>query len=155
MTKKEKNKKKEELIEENKKYLEGWKRAKADLINFKAGEETRFRESVKRNKKEFIMGLLPVIDNFDLAESMISEDEKKNESIKGLLKIKDQLNKFLFDQGVEVISSKGEEFNPNIHEAMEMVENEDFKSGIVVEVVQKGYLMDGEILRPARVKVVK
>ncbi len=149
----EKKKNKKEIEKERDHYLEGWKRAKADLINFRAQEESRFRESLKRQKKDFVEEMLPVLDNFDLAQEMISKEDRENQSIKGLLKIKSQLDKFLKDQGIEKIKTQGEYFDPNIHEALEMVEGKE--SGKIAQEIQKGYLIDGEVLRPARVKVIK
>ena len=70
-------------------------------------------------------------------------------------KLEKQLKKLLKSYGVEEISAIGEEFDPNLHEAVAMVDVEDANQEEIIEVVRRGYFMDGELLRPAQVKVAK
>lgn len=151
-------KKEENKLEETKKrrdeYLEGWKKARADFINYKRNETARLSKVKKNEKKKIILDLLKIIDNFYLAEKNIPE-EKKNDYLIGLLNIRKQMEKFLIDCGVEEIETIGKEFDPNLHEAIAMVDSNDHDNNIIVEEVNKGYLLDGELLRPAKVKVAK
>jgi molecular chaperone GrpE len=136
-------------------YLAGWQRARADFLNYKKEEVERMEVFLKYAVEEFILKILPVLDNFDLAEKKLPEDSKNSEDVKGLLQIKTQLSDFLKNEGVEEIKTIGEKFDPNLHEAVEEVESKDKDSGIIVEEVQKGYKINGRLLRPAKVKVVK
>ncbi|MDP2967008.1 MAG: nucleotide exchange factor GrpE [bacterium] len=148
-------KKLEECQKLKEEYLAGWQRARADFLNYKKEEIERIEEILKYGGEEFILKILPILDNFDLAEKKLPEDLKNNDSIKGLLQIKTQILDFLRIQGVEEIKTIGEKFDPNFHEAVEQVELKDKDSGIIVEEVQKGYKINGRLLRPAKVKVVK
>ncbi len=136
---------------EHEEYLDGWKRAKADLINYKKDEGKRLEAIIKFSQESLLRELVDVLDSFALAlHSLESEAQHQ----KGLLLIKAQLEDTLKKyglKGVEVV--KGERFDPNIHEAIASVE--EGESGAVAEVIEKGYALHGKIIRPARVKVVK
>jgi molecular chaperone GrpE len=140
-------------------YLAGWQRARADFLNYKKEEMERIGELIKWASEEFILKILPILDNFELAtkevRSMKSEDTKIEEMIKGFLQIKNQIQDFLKTQGVEEIDCLGQKFDPNFHEVMEEKEAEGKDSGIVIEEVQKGYMIQDRLLRPARVKISK
>jgi len=151
---KELKKKLEECQKLKEEYLAGWQRTRADLLNYKKEEIERIEEILKYGGEEFILKILPILDNFDLAEKKLPEDLKNNDSIKGLLQIKTQILDFLRIQGVEEIKTIGEKFDPNFHEAAEQVELKDKDSGIIVEEIQKGYKINGRLLKPAKVKVV-
>jgi len=133
-------------------YLAGWQRAKADFINHKKEEMERMKSFFKYAAEEFIFKILPVIDNFNLAEKRLLEKGKNPEVF---LRIKKQLEDFLKNEGVEEIKAAGQRFNPDLHEAVEQVEMKDKESGSIIEEVQKGYKINGRLLRPAKVKVVK
>jgi len=145
----------EECQKQAEEYLNGWKRAKADLINYKKEEGQRMEEFSKYNRQSFIFSVLPMLDNLDLAQKNLPDDLQNNEHIKGLLMIKKQLEDFLKTNGVEVIESMGQNFNPAFHEVIQAVECEGQESGTIIEETQKGYIIDGCLLRPSKVKVVK
>ncbi len=136
-------------------YLEGWKRAKADLDNYKRKEKERLERFSLQDKKEFLRKFLPVLDNFKRAEEEASKAEEKGEVVEGLLKIKEQLEDILHREGLREIEALGREFNPEYHDAIEMVEYEGKESGIIVEEIGKGYLLGEEVVRPSKVKVNK
>ena len=158
--------KKEENLEELKKqllecqkqkeeYLAGWQRARADFLNHKKEEMERVSGLLVYAQEELILKLLPVLDNFDVAEKKLPEDLKKEENVKGLFLIKNQLLDFLKSLGVEEIKSIGEKFDANFHEAVGETETEEKDSGVILEEIQKGYTIQGRVLRPARVKISK
>jgi molecular chaperone GrpE len=173
MNKEEKEKKAEE-------YLAGWQRARADLLNYKKEEMERFEQVLKFAGEEFILKILPILDNFNLTarQNFLPENlngqekERIDKIIQGFLQIKVQLEDFLKSQGVEEIKC-GEKFDPNFQEAVEEVEpafaeaassaevasatkaESAGKSGTILEEIQKGYLINGRVLRPAKVKVSK
>ena len=149
----EDNKKEKELnIEEFKKlleecqkqkdeYLAGWQRQRADFLNYKKEEMERIGELLKYAGEEMVLKLLPILDNFDIADKTLPEDLKKNDNIKGLLQIKNQILDFLKNHGVEEIKTAGEKFDANFMEAVEKEEEE-----------RKGYKINGRLLRPAKIK---
>ncbi|MDI6591728.1 MAG: nucleotide exchange factor GrpE [Patescibacteria group bacterium] len=148
-------KKLEECQKKKDEYLAGWQRARADFLNYKKDEMERIGELIEYANTELILKILPILDNFDLVEKKLPENLKKDENIKGILQIKNQILDFLKNQGVEEIKSIGEKFDPNFQEVAEEIEAKDKESGIIVEEIQKGYKINGRLLRPAKVKVAK
>ncbi len=136
-------------------YLAGWQRARADFLNYKKEEMERVSGILEYALQEFILKTLPILDNFEIAEKKLPENLKNDQQIKGLLQIKTQLQDFLKNQGIEEIKSVGEKFDPDFQEAVETIEKEGVESGTVLEEVQKGYTIQGRVLRPTKVKVVK
>lgn len=140
-------------------YLDGWKRAKADLINYKKDEEKRFETIIKFANESLIRELINVLDSFNLAlisiESQEQEEQDDKKTQKGLYLIRQQLEDVLKHQGLErIIVSVGQQFNPNFQEAIVEVESSKL-SGTIIEEIEKGYLLNGKLIRPARVKVAK
>ncbi len=140
---------------EREEYLEGWKRARAEFENQKKKEGQRMKDFLEIEKQNFFLKLLPVLDNFKRAEKEAKKSGEKDNVIEGFLKIKEQLEEFLKKEGLEEISSVGEEFDPNFHEAIEMVETEKGESGQIIEEIERGYKINNIIIRPAKVKVIK
>ncbi len=148
-------KKLEECEKKATEYLVGWQRARADLLNYKKEEMERIGELVNYTTEELILKILPILDNFEIAEKNLAGDLKNDETVKGILQIKNQILDFLKSQGVEEIKSAGERFDPNFHEVVEEAEPFDAaqskekgngstgspqeKSGIIIEEIQKGY----------------
>ncbi len=147
----------EELKAKCEEYLNGWKRERADFLNYKKEEMEKIGQMVKYANEELILKILPILDNFDLAEKHIADE--------GISQIKKQFCDLLAKEGIEQMKTLYEKFDPNYMEVVEEVsardasgEGEDWQaeeSGIVVEVVQTGYTMHGKLLRPAKVKISK
>jgi len=133
-------------LEKCEEYLSGWKRERADFLNYKKDEMERINQLMKYSNEELILKLLPVLDNFCLAEKHLPENK---EFADGFLQIKNQLSDFLAKEGIEPIKTIGEPFDPNF---MEAVEGDGEK---VSEEVQRGYTLHGKLIRPARVKISK
>lgn len=144
-------------VEEYKKkcdeYLNNWKRAAADLINYKKDEMERMAMLMQYGKESMIEKTLPIFDNIYLSEKEIPEALKTSEWTKGFSQIKNQINEFLKKEGIEEIEAVGKKFDPNTMEIVEEVEGGE--SGTVVEEIQKGYIMNEKVIRPAKVKVAK
>ena len=154
-------------------YLAGWQRARADFLNYKKEEIERIEEILKYADVGLILKILPILDNFEIAEKKLPENLKTDVNVKGILQIKNQILEFLKNQGVEEIKAVGEAFDPNLHEVMEEIEpafapasaeatagkkateGKEIKSGVIIEEIQKGYKINGRLLRPAKVKVTK
>lgn len=146
-------------LEEAKKQAEinlnGWKRAAADLINYKKDEFERAQELMRYTKESFLESLLPMLDNLDLTEKNMPAELKEDANVKGLLMVKTQLRDFLKGNGVEAIESLDKDFDPALHEVIQAVEAEGKEPGTIIEEIVKGYMVNGRLLRPAKVKVVK
>ncbi len=140
---------------EKEEYLEGWKRAKADLENYKKKERERMESFAFQEKKDMLLKILPVLDNFKRAKEEYEKEEGENEVVEGFLRIKKQLEDVLFGEGLREIRALGEEFDPEYHEAIEMVEDKEKESGEVVEELETGYLLGEKVIRPTKVKVNK
>ncbi len=153
---KEKLKKQIEFCEKQKnEYLDGWKRARADFINYKKEEFQRIERCVEEEKMGMLKKVLLIFDNFERATKEAEKQKRSDDLIEGFLKIKELVECFLKEEGVEEMRTEGEEFNPLYHEAIETVESDSLESGVVSEEVQKGYLYRGKVLRPSTVKVVR
>ncbi len=145
----------EKLEEDNRKIFVGWQRTEADYINYKSKEFERLEELSVHIKEDLLDGLLPIMDNFELAERMIPEEKKNDNNIKGLLMIKKQFSMFLESLNIKEIEVMGKLFDPHYHEVVEEIEVEEKQSGEIVEEVQKGYVINNKVARPAKVKIVK
>lgn len=133
---------------ERKEYLNGWQRAKADFINYRKDEGARFEDMARFVTAGLIQDILPVLDSFDLALSHgIPKDVEK-----GILLIRSQFMDVMQKRGLEEIHSLGKKFDPEYHESVGEVVSEK-EECVVAEEIQKGYMLKGKILRPARVKI--
>lgn len=137
-------KKLEELEKQKAEYLAGWQRERADFLNYKKEEMERIAELLKYASAEYVLKILPILDNLEMAERKIPEDLKKDENVKGLLLVKKQIQDLLKSQGVEEIETAGKDFDPNFMEAVEKEEEQ-----------RKGYQINGHLLRPAKIKINK
>lgn len=100
--------------------------------------------------KKIVNDLLPVLDNFERALDSI---EEKDSTYDGILMIKNQLTDALKKEGIVEMKALGEEFDPTYHHAVLTEDSDEYDSGYVIEVLQKGYLINDKTLRPAMVKV--
>lgn len=146
---------KKETLLEAKKYLEmnqaldGWKRALADLDNYRKRMQKSNEEFRKYCTEDFIMELLPVIDNFDMATEHIPAEMAKDNWVTGLMHIKNQLESVLRGRGVEPIAAKpGDPIDVNIHEVLQGGEGKEQ----VKKVIKKGYRMGDRVIRAVMVE---
>ncbi|MEK7624282.1 MAG: nucleotide exchange factor GrpE [Patescibacteria group bacterium] len=143
-------------------YLDGWRRAKAELLNYKKEEIKRFEVFAKLANEGLIRELLMVLNSFDLGLASLSPHgrspegrEKDDLAQKGMYLIRSQLRDILKSHGLEEITiSAGENFNSATQEAVAEIES-DQPTGTIIEEVEKGYLLNGRVIKPARVKVSK
>ena len=140
---------------ERQEYLTGWQRAKADFINARKRDEADRQDFIKFANERLVDGLIPVLDSFELAmnNKEVWEKADKNWRI-GVESIASQLKKALSDAGLEEVNPIGQKFDPMRDEAAEYapVDSED-KNHIIINVVQKGYNLNGRPMRPAKVRV--
>ena len=138
-------------------YLNGWQRAKADFVNYKNDEARRLEDTARFMTRSMMQDLFPLLDSFELALKHFGAEKTTGESEqeKGMLLIRSQMMDILKKRGLEMIAvTMGEPFNPEKHEALGEVEA-DLPSGSIAEEIQKGYTLQGRVLRPARVRVAK
>ena len=141
------------IKQERDEYLAGWQRAKADLLNYKKETEERMKFLEEGARIEQILECLPILDNLELAASELTDKQKKDQVVGGFLQIIERFKKILRSQKIEEIKAVGKKFDPALHEAI--AETKGGKSGFVVEEVEKGYMRNGVLLRPSKVKVAK
>lgn len=133
-------------------YLTGWQRTKADLINYRKEQEQKISDYYKFANEGLILEILLVLDNFNIALNHLPKESKKDKWLEGILQIKKQLEDSLTKQGVEEIKTLGEKFNPEFHESIGAVKSNK-KGGTIIEEVQRGYKLNGKVIRPSRVKI--
>ena len=143
----------EKIKKERDEYLDGWKRAKADFLNYKKEEESRVRMFAFHVREEMLKSLLPTIESMERARAEIGEEYDKPVYI-GFLQTYAQLEKFLKEQGFKEIKASGK-FNPAMHEAVGEEEREGVEAGEIIELLEKGYMLNGKVIRAAKVKISK
>lgn len=125
-------------------------RITAEYANFRKRSEKEKQDAYVFAKSETIKELLPVIDNLERA--LASESEDYDSLKKGVEITFNSLVDTLGKLGVEIFGTPGEEFDPNLHNAVMHIEDENYKNGEIVDVFQKGYKINDKIIRPAMVK---
>jgi|SRR5579859_240980 len=124
----------------------------AEMDNFRKRQERLREDRVKHYKKDLLEKVVAVMDNLERAINY--QDSMNREGLQqGLRMVQWQLNEILRTEGLTPVPTVGQPFDPHIHEAVETVEASDQPEGMVVEEIQKGYMMGDDMLRPARVKV--
>ncbi|WP_274651946.1 nucleotide exchange factor GrpE [Paenibacillus humicola] len=138
------------LAEDNhQRYL----RAQADFDNFRRRTMKEKEELASYASMKLLGQLLPVVDNFGRALEAGRSGGDFDAFAKGVDMIFRQLEQVLEQEGLKPMDTVGQPFNPEFHQAIMQVESEEHEEGIVVEEVQKGYMLKDKVLRPAMVKV--
>ena len=126
----------------------------AEFDNYRRRTRQEQTAAEQKGKREILLTLLEVMDDFDRA--LLQIDSQSDSVGKGLRLIRDRFNEVLRSNGVTAFESQGQPFDPMVHEAMSVIETDDEQaSDVVYAEEQRGYLMNGELLRPARVSVLK
>lgn len=136
--------------------LAGWQRAQADFINYRRRQEEQMSEWSKMFGEGLLRDILPVLDTLDASEKETTSSQpspSKEGGESGLKLVREQLMKILSKHGLMEMKAVGEKFDPTLHEAVEQVTGE--KEDLVAEEIQKGYLLNGKVIRVAKVKVTK
>src|SRR5262245_21674722 len=152
-----------ETKRERDEYLELARRTKADFENYRKRVSKETSEALGRGKAELARQLLPALDNLERALAAGVGDARARDSatrlrehealVKGVAMVRDELHGRLEAAGVEAFDPTGEKFDPQLHEALSTTPAEDIESGVVVETVEKGYRLNGQVLRAAKVVV--
>jgi molecular chaperone GrpE len=128
-------------------------RLQADYDNFRRRTREEQAASLKYKSQSLLEQLLPALDNFERALKTEATNEQAKTLIQGMEMVYRQLSDALKQEGLTEILSVGEIFDPNLHQAVMQVEDAEFESNMVVEELQKGYMLKDRVLRPAMVKV--
>lgn len=137
-------------------YLDGWKRAKADYINFKNEQEKRSKEFAQFASMATLMQCLPIAENFRKAFGHLPDSLKESEWVRGIEQIYRQLKEMLRVMGVEEYTNLvGISFDPERHQAVGQEQRDDFGDDIVSQEVEAGYTLHGKVLQAAKVIVNK
>ncbi|MBL7573322.1 nucleotide exchange factor GrpE [Staphylococcus saccharolyticus] len=140
----------EKLANDNEeKYL----RLYAEFENYKRRIQNENQINKTYKAQNVLTDILPSIDNIERALQIEGDDDSFKSLQKGVQMVHESLLKALKDNGLEEIVAEGEEFDPNLHQAVVQDDNPDFKSGEVTQELQKGYKLKDRVLRPSMVKV--
>ena len=147
---KNKKDKKDEKIEE---LTDRLTRQMAEFDNFRKRTEKEKSQMYEIGAKDIIEKILPVVDNFERGIAAVPEEEKSNPFAEGMEKSYKQLMTTLEEIGVKPIEAVGQEFDPDFHNAVMHVEDEEVGENIITEEFQKGYLYRDSVVRHSMVKV--
>ena len=148
--KKNKKDKKDEKIEE---LTDRLTRQMAEFDNFRKRTEKEKSQMYEIGAKDIIEKMLPVVDNFERGLDAVREEDKEDPFIQGMEMVYKQLMTVLGELGVKPIEAVGKEFDPNLHNAVMHVEDENFGENIIAEEFQKGYMYRDSVVRHSMVKV--
>ena len=152
LKKKKKKDKKDEQIEELNDRL---KRQMAEFENFRKRSEKEKSQMFDMGAKTIVEKILPVIDNFERGLAAVPDDKKDDPFITGMDKVYKQMLTELDAAGVKPIECVGQEFDPDFHNAVMQVENDELESGTVAQELQKGYMYKDSVVRHSMVSVVQ
>ena len=146
-------------IEEAQKDAAHWKdlaaRNQAELDNYRKRMAREKSDAIKFANASLLSELLPVIDSFQMGLSAAINEDPDSIISKGMEMVQKQLEEFLTSQGAVLISSVGQEFDPNIHEAISQESSDEVPSGHVISEIRKGFTLNDRLLRAANVIVSK
>lgn len=129
-------------------------RQMAEFDNFRKRSEKEKLEMRNMGVRDVVEKLLPVVDNFERGFDAVTEDDKKDAFVIGMEMVYKQLMEMLEGLGVKPIEAVGNQFNPDLHNAIMHVEDDSFGDNVVVEEFTKGYMLNNTVIRYSVVKVV-
>jgi len=139
----------EAVSAERDQYLDSLRRLKAEFDNSRKRQERERARILESASEKLVQELLPVLDNLDRAL------ESEGDIREGVRATRDQLADVLANEGLLPVASDGQPFDPNVHEAVMGQPSEDHEEGTVLQTFQRGYLLNGRAIRPAKVVVAK
>jgi molecular chaperone GrpE len=143
----------EELKNENASLKDQLLRKQAEFENYRRRTERERAEVYKRGKKEVLIEMLSVLDNFERAMLSVSKTAEEDALKLGFELIYKQFKDILTRMGIEPVESVGHFFDPHVHEAVTIQQTSEHEANTVIEEFQKGYKLGDQLLRPAQVKV--
>lgn len=145
----------ERLTKLNEEYLDGWQRARADFANYKKRIEREKRVAYRRAAGDILTRYLGIVDDLERAMKGRPTEGDPSNWADGIELIFRKFRSVLEAEGVESIDALGQPFDPTLHEAISHEESDEQPAGYVIDVLQQGYRMGEQVLRPALVRVAK
>lgn len=139
----------EAVRRERDEYLESMKRMKAEFENARKRQEREMSRAVEASSEKVVKELLPVLDNLDRAL------EAEGDIRDGVRSTRDQLVNVLGEEGLSIVASDGQSFDPNVHEAVMGQPSDEYEEGTILQTFERGYVLNGRAIRPAKVVVAK
>jgi len=136
-------------------YLDDLRRLQAEFDNYRKRTMREQTARMASASQALVARLLPVLDNFELAVSHAEQSRDFDRMLKGVEMVFGELREMLSSEGLVSIEAEGKPFDPERHEAVVAVEQDGAEPGTVVDVIRKGYELNGRVLRPAMVKVAR
>ena len=140
------------LQEENLELKDKWQRALADYQNLERRTQTEISQRVSENTNNLLQNFLNIYEDFLRAENSLSKEEINTDGIKAVIK---NMETVLSENNIKQIDAVGEIFDPQLHEAVSMVEDDSLDDGTITQEVSKGYISGKAILKPSKVIVSK
>ena len=148
--------KEEKPVEEKaKQNIDQLLRQKAEFENTKKRLEREKQEAIRFANERLLAEALPIMDDLDRAVASLAEGHDPDKVAQGLKLAQEKLHQVLERHGVQPVKGVGEAFDPCMHEAVGVVETHDEKDGTIVDEVQRGYLLNGRLIRPSRVRIAQ
>ncbi|HOD17423.1 MAG TPA: nucleotide exchange factor GrpE [Candidatus Cloacimonadota bacterium] len=131
------------------KYL----RSMAEFDNYRKRSNEEKADWVKFASEKLALAVCEVWDNFDRALQQLTEEQKKDKFVQGIILIEQQLKSALEREGIKRIDALGKDFDPKLHEALVHIPSDEYEEGKVAAIIQNGYMMHDKVIRPVRVAV--
>ncbi len=136
-------------------YKDGWQRERADYSNYRKRVERQHEATLQDVTLGVFEKILPLFDDLERASVNIPQEYVAAPWYEGIALIQRKMEQLLTEYEIEIVDPLGTEFDPNIHEAIGIEISEEFDSNQVSETIQRGYICNGRLIRPALVKVAK
>ena len=136
-------------------YLDHLQRLQAEFANYRKRTLKELRESCDSGKAELACKLLPVLDDFERALESIKPAAGNQEALKGVRLIYEKMRSVLQAEGLEHLQCAGQQFDPNVHEAVVVTRVDEGKDGKILRDFEKGYAFKGKLIRPSKVEVAQ
>lgn len=143
----------EEAKREQAEYLDGWQRARAELANARKRFQREQEQAYASARADVLVQMLPIVDDFERAFATLPQEMEEEAWLGGIRLIWRKFQALLQQAGVSAIEAVGQEFDPYLHQAVTHEPSETVPEGYVIDEMQKGYQMDGRVLRPSIVRV--
>lgn len=128
-------------------------RVLADFDNFRKRQRDETARLTSCAREELIRKLLPIVDNFDRTLEAAAAEHSYESLVEGVTLTLKHVREMLVKEGLEPMEAVGQEFNPEFHEALMRVETDEYPENTIIDELEKGYLLNGRVLRPAKVRV--
>lgn len=130
-------------------------RTLADFDNYRKRQREETQRRINGAREDLVGKLLPVVDNFQRAIESAEAGHSYDTLVEGVSLTLRQLVELLEKEGLQPIEAVGQQFNPELHEAVMSVETDEYPENTIVEEFEKGYTLNGRVLRPSKVRVVR